>query len=234
VLHHVATAGIFCSDTYRKKDVVYETEVPASSRGIVFGYGQAKWGAEQIVRAAMARGLEAVIHRPGLIAGDTERGFWSERDLMTHLLRFELRNKSVAEYQRPFDGLPVDTMSRFLARCGTEGGFGGQTFHLVHPDPIAIETWLNAALGDTQVETRAFDVWHAELTQYFETEKGEVASFLPVFSHTIRGTNELLLDFFNHLPRFDFVRFRAAAEHCAVKIPDHKALAEGGWLESLT
>ncbi|PSK29589.1 non-ribosomal peptide synthetase [Nocardia seriolae] len=51
------------------------------------GYVLSKWVAEQLVAAAPDRGIPAVIHRPGLIAGDTRTGAGSTDDAVWTMVR---------------------------------------------------------------------------------------------------------------------------------------------------
>lgn len=49
-------------------------DLEGSRKGLGSGYGQSKWAAEYLVRAAGKRGLKGCVIRPGYVTGDPERG----------------------------------------------------------------------------------------------------------------------------------------------------------------
>jgi L-aminoadipate-semialdehyde dehydrogenase len=49
-------------------------DLEGSRKGLGSGYGQSKWAAEYLVRAAGKRGLKGCIIRPGYVTGDPEKG----------------------------------------------------------------------------------------------------------------------------------------------------------------
>jgi L-aminoadipate-semialdehyde dehydrogenase len=65
--HHVSTTAVFGTDSFRSLSVVSETAFDDDERddchGLVDGYAQSKWVAEQIVLKARRQGVPANVYR---------------------------------------------------------------------------------------------------------------------------------------------------------------------------
>ena len=65
IVNHISTTFIF---GWSVKDTLFEVDNNEGMDNLDFGYSQSKWVAEQIIRRAMTKGLEARIYRPALIS----------------------------------------------------------------------------------------------------------------------------------------------------------------------
>jgi thioester reductase-like protein len=62
-------------------------DLSGSATGLGTGYGQSKWVAEYLVRAAGARGLRGTIVRPGYVTGDKTSGVTNTDDFLIRMAK---------------------------------------------------------------------------------------------------------------------------------------------------
>lgn len=67
--------------------VLESDDLSGSSTGLGTGYGQSKWVAEYLVRAAGARGLRGTVVRPGYVTGDKATGVTNTDDFLIRMTK---------------------------------------------------------------------------------------------------------------------------------------------------
>ena len=226
VLHLVSATSVFHAPQYSDRSGVPESEFPESPLGNVFGYGQSKWAAERLARLAQARGANVVIYRPAALLGGMEAPFWSPTDLATQFLAYSLTSGLVSTRDRLTEGLPADLAASFIAKASADPVSCGRTFHLVHPQPLAIEHWAEVL---SRRGTRARLVPHDEWAQQFRKQTNDAYR---LFETRGAGANRTLIELFAEMPKADgreFVRQLAAYD---IPWPDYESLAAGGWMKA--
>lgn len=145
-VHYSSTLAIFLSRAHARREVL-ETTLPILDENLQGGYKQSKWVAEQLLRTAQARGLPAVIHRPGRILGHSRTGHNGNlRDIFCTLLKACVRLGKYPQQETGIDITPVDYVSRAMVGLARREDVFGRTFHLCNPEPVAWNT-LMAGIG---------------------------------------------------------------------------------------
>jgi len=98
-------------------------------------YEQSKYGAEQLVRDAMAR-IPACIVRPAQIVGDSETGFAATFNTLYYPLKLYLKGKLPVvpvPARQKLNMVPVDYVAQMIVRALVDPRAAGKTFHAVIP-----------------------------------------------------------------------------------------------------
>ncbi|CAK7243458.1 MAG: putative NRPS-like protein biosynthetic cluster [Sporothrix thermara] len=173
-LHYISTNGVLPPS----KTAWTEDDTPVATPSDVVdkipdGYGQTKWAAEQLVRAASRRGLPARIYRPGTLGGHSTTGATNPRDVVTALIAESLR----IGYAPNVDGwrvemTPVDAASRTivqLANCLTTAESEPQVVHHVGDPEAVLAKDLFARLSVLGYPTEAVD-WDEWVARWNEDQ----------------------------------------------------------------
>jgi amino acid adenylation domain-containing protein/thioester reductase-like protein len=135
-LHHVSTAGVFADPGVPATATVDETAAIEQFGGVVGGYAQSKWVAEQLVRRAAARGLPTTVYRPGrLVAG--QDGELPERDLVLGTFALCIELGCAPDLPFAVDLTPVDWAAKALVHLARLPGRRA-TWHLLQATPTSL------------------------------------------------------------------------------------------------
>lgn len=162
--HHVSTLSVFDQPSLFDGRVIEETAIPELVDEPLTGYAASKWVAERLVLEARQRGLDATIHRPGTICGDTRTGRWPVGELVPAFIEGCIQLGAVPDLESGLVLTPVDTVARAIVRASRETASSGGTFHPVAGEALALETvggWLRQ-LG-FEVEKLRYADWQARL-----------------------------------------------------------------------
>jgi amino acid adenylation domain-containing protein/thioester reductase-like protein len=122
-VHFVSTVGVLAPGS------LTEEPAPETADHLDRGYERTKWVAERLVTAACARGLPAVVYRPGRIGGHTVTGTGPRDDLVWQLVRLCAELGAEPDVEIPFFVAPVDYVARALIRLSLRGVSSG-VYHL--------------------------------------------------------------------------------------------------------
>jgi thioester reductase-like protein len=163
-LHHVSSIVVYESPAYQGL-TVDEAIAPSESRGIRLGYSQSKWVSESLVRAAAARGIPAVVYRPGLIGGSSATGAANADDLLCRMMRGIIALSSMPDLDIVVDFSPVDYVARSIVSLSRQARSRGKAFHLNAPRGIHWQELLKIlnSLGH-DVQMLPHDEWITRLT----------------------------------------------------------------------
>jgi amino acid adenylation domain-containing protein/thioester reductase-like protein len=143
-LHQVSSIGIFSDPRVSPTAVIDEHDDASAHDRPVGGYAQSKWVAEQLVRAAQARGVGVVVHRPGRLVGDLAGEPGNDSDFVTAIWRLCRELGMAPQLTGTFDLTPVAAAAaRLVASLRTARS--GDTFHLVADEPLNGEQLLARA-----------------------------------------------------------------------------------------
>ncbi|GIG59728.1 hypothetical protein Lfu02_41000 [Longispora fulva] len=132
------------------------------------GYMQSKWVAEQLVKAAAARGLPVAIYRPGRVTGHSGTGAAGDADAFWHYIRacVELGVAPVWTDGQLYevDLVPVDYVTAAIVRLSRELEPDGTAYNLIN----AVRTRSEAVLRRVErlghaVRRASPGEWEAEL-----------------------------------------------------------------------
>tara|TARA_B110000046_G_scaffold5639_1_gene6010 strand:+ start:75 stop:3116 length:3042 start_codon:yes stop_codon:yes gene_type:complete len=138
--------------------------------GLMNGYTQSKWVAEQMVLEAASRGIPVTIHKPGRIFGSLKTGACNSDDLFTRFMIgcVQLGSAPLAGGGNQEYGAPVDQVARSIVALGLEShrtcSFGQSFFELDTDAPAPLALLL--ALGmDYDLKLVKADEWLETLRQ---------------------------------------------------------------------
>lgn len=186
------------------------------------GYERSKCAAEGRVRAAMARGLPATIHRPSIVVGDSHTGVTRSFNVLYWPLKVYLRG-----WWRTFPGhpetrvdvVPVDWLADAITFLRDDPASLGRTVHLclgpTAPTVRDIEATIRRITGgpplhyvDPDLYTR---VIRPMLWPLFLSERGE----------SIRRGGSVFLPYFKSNPIFDVTHRDALGVPVPPRVDDY-------------
>jgi len=129
-LEYISTVGV----AGRRTGVILEEPQPPDPRGFRNAYEQAKAEAEQILLEEMGRGLDATIHRPTMIVGDSVTGRVRSHHGFYFLVDYFLGRKSDTVVPDcgalPMDTVPVDYVANAIDFSTGAPELSGTILHL--------------------------------------------------------------------------------------------------------
>ncbi|AUT03699.1 polyketide synthase [Nostoc sp. CENA543] len=164
-VHYVSSVAVFEAPFYAGK-VVKEDDDFSHWEGIYLGYSQTKWVAEKLVKIASDRGLPVTIHRPPLIAGDSETGIGNTHDFINLMVKGCLQMGYFPEVEYMLDMSPVDYVSKAIVHLSMQKDAIGQAFHLQHPQPVGLDVlvdWVRSF--GYQINILPYEEWQAKLIE---------------------------------------------------------------------
>jgi thioester reductase-like protein len=144
-VHFVSSTGIWPMGTER----VFTEETSIDHDVLLnLGYDESKWTQEKMLRQAQARGLPAVIYRPGEVSGHSETGrINADEHFAFALLKGCLQLEAFPPINCFIDLSPVDYVGRVIAHLSQQPGHIGGVFHITNPAPMhstAVFAWFES------------------------------------------------------------------------------------------
>ncbi|KAI0396544.1 enterobactin synthetase component F [Xylariaceae sp. FL0594] len=172
-LHHISTNGVLPNSVegWSEDAMVAIGDVPDK---LLDGYGQTKWVAEQLIRAAAERGLPARIYRPGTISGHSTSGSSNTYDLLNALVVESLQLGHAPAVEGWYAEMtPADFVSKaILSIANIEDTDGQRVFHLGDPNPLPTSK-LFEILSGVGYPTKPL-AWH-EWVALWNEKRGDAA-----------------------------------------------------------
>jgi len=161
--HHVSTLSVFDQPGLFDGRVIDEAAVPELVDEPLTGYAASKWVAEQLVLAARDRGLQATIHRPGTISGDTRTGAWPAGEVVPAFIEGCVQLGALPDLPAGLALTPVDTVARAIV-CASRAMSSRSILHPVAGEALSLQKmggWLHDLGFD--LEKLPYDTWRARL-----------------------------------------------------------------------
>ncbi|CAK7917598.1 L-2-aminoadipate reductase [[Candida] anglica] len=95
-------------------------DLSGSAKGLGTGYGQSKWAAEHIIRAAGTRGLSGCIIRPGYVSGFSATGASNTDDFLLRMLKGCTELGAYPDIDNTVNMGPVDHVARVVVACALQ------------------------------------------------------------------------------------------------------------------
>ena len=161
-VHYVSTLAIF-SNTYQQ--TLTETEKPQWDEGLISGYSQSKWVAEQLLIEARNRGLPLCIYRPDIVLGHSQTGIINFHDyFLCNVLLTCIQLGQFPSINTVINFMPVDYVSQSIIYLSQQKSAYGKNFHLCHPQPIL---WNNLKIEinalNYKLKSVSYKQWVAEI-----------------------------------------------------------------------
>jgi len=149
------------------------------------GYAQSKWVAEQIVWAAIDRGVPASILRPGRIVWHHRSGALSSDDMFTRALRACISLRAVPAMDALLEMTPVDYVSRAVVHIGLTPEARGRAYHLFNRRFVRLSQlvdWVRSA--GYPLEVLPAGVWLSRVHESAAAEDQDaLAGLLPLLAN---------------------------------------------------
>jgi thioester reductase-like protein len=126
ILNYVSTTFVF---GFTARQVCLESDCNAEMSGLNFGYTQTKWVSEQLVHAAIERGIAARVFRPSFVTASLN-GRYVRRDLLARVFAYMIRHQVAPDSENQISCLPVDVCANNIAAISLLGDLAPGTFHL--------------------------------------------------------------------------------------------------------
>jgi thioester reductase-like protein len=204
---------------------VTEAESPAGAEALAPGYAQSKWVAENVVRLAMARGLEVTIHRPGFIGWHSRSGAFNRKDFVSGLLAASLSLRATPCLDLVIDVTSVDYVAQAMVHLVRQSDSVNRTYHLNAEAPVS---WRDVVAACRERGERWDEVPYPVWRDRMEAARGHMfelfATMLP--EQNVEGDGSIL-DALSprRFPRFSFEGTRGALGAAGVSCPRMDAAA---------
>ncbi|MEW6405535.1 MAG: thioester reductase domain-containing protein, partial [Chloroflexota bacterium] len=212
-VHFVSSLSVFIKADLRERGLCYE-DANLEEVGVPFGgYGQSKWVAEGLMRAAAARGAPITIFRPDNILGDRRNGIVNTNDMTYSLVRAIFKMGSVPDMEIMGGIVPVDFVSDAIIHLSSQPSSFGKTFHLSsRKQSDFVEVFEMISAMGAPIRKIPFAQWK---TDYYNLAKqypqDAFHAFLPLINQV--GTHPL------SLPRLDLTNTLSGLHDSAIECP---------------
>lgn len=157
-LHHVSTLGIV--DTSKIRGTVSETTPLDSWRGLVGGYNQSKWVADQLAVKAQQVGLPVTVYRLGSVTGDRRNALCNPSDFIWRVLGLCAELGAVPDIDLPLNMTPVCEVARAVVALARDECSDGQVFHLLSGHELTLKDVCAVFEGlGLSTQTQSVPVW---------------------------------------------------------------------------
>ena len=149
----------------------------SSRQGLGTGYGQSKWVSEHIIRAACARGLDAVILRSGYVMGDAKTGVSNLDDFLVRMLKGCVQVGSRPEIQNTINMVPVPQVAKLVLAMSLRGASGSTAHVEAHPRLTMNQYLATLEQYGYSVPQEPYEAWARKVEAYVEAgdDKEELA-----------------------------------------------------------
>jgi len=156
------------------KGVTEDDDLSGSATGLGTGYGQSKWVAEYLVRAAGSRGLRGTIVRPGYVTGEKESGITNTDDFLIRMTKGCIQLGCRPRISNTVNMVPVNHVARVVVAAAfspakTPLGVAQVTSH---PRITFSQYLATLEVYGYDVPEVDYSVWSKKLEEY-ATEEGK-------------------------------------------------------------
>lgn len=164
-VHFVSTASVVARRGPNPAIITEETRLTADEVEKT-GYVQSKWVAEELMHAAVARGLPVTVHRLGRVSGHSMNGVCGTTVGFWHFIRSMLMLQMAPELRSDHLTLaPVDYVAKALVSL-IEHGEAGATYHISNRTQTSIGAIVEAAQrAGYHLEVMSLDAWCERLAR---------------------------------------------------------------------
>ncbi len=129
--------------------ILYQ-ERPHDADGLMTGYAQSKWAAEQVLLAAADRGLPLKIYRTSHALPSAGSGHVKQTDTYINILKVACQARLIPDWEDSrLNGVPVDVLARLLVGNSlVDDGYSG-IIHLDNRDPLDLKSIVQMLLPDS-------------------------------------------------------------------------------------
>ncbi|MGB3532437.1 MAG: thioester reductase domain-containing protein [Microcoleaceae cyanobacterium] len=165
-VHFMSTVSVFNFNEYSQVKVINEMDNLEIGEVPNGGYAQSKWVAEKLINIAAKRGLPTSIYRIGPISGDSQTGYFNQKDFLYRLMLGYIQLGSAPQGEMLLDIIPVDYVSKAVVQLSQNPESIGQAFHLIHSQPVSSNLLFEqlSTMG-YPIKRVAYQQWYSELLE---------------------------------------------------------------------
>ncbi|KTB02657.1 L-aminoadipate-semialdehyde dehydrogenase large subunit [Nakaseomyces glabratus] len=174
-----------------KEGIPESDDLMGSSLGLTSGYGQSKWAAEHIIRAAGKRGLRGSIIRPGYVTGASYNGSSNTDDFLLRFLKSAVQLGKIPDINNTVNMVPVDQVARVVVAASINPPCGDDlcVVHVnAHPRIIFKDYLYELKNYGYDVEIENYEQWKKTLEEAV-IERSEDNALFPLL-HMVLGDLE--------------------------------------------
>ncbi len=188
-VHFISSISVFMKQELTAEGVFYE-DADLIEAGVPYGgYGQSKWVAEGLVRAAGGRGIPVTIFRPDNIFGDHRTGTLNTHDLAYTLLRAIFALRTVPDIEIKGGLVPVDFVSDAIIHLASQSASFGKTFHLTTVEQMNFVQFFEMVTeAGMPMKRIPFEQWKADFYSLAkQVPQDGFHAFLPLINQVADG-----------------------------------------------
>jgi amino acid adenylation domain-containing protein/thioester reductase-like protein len=176
-VHFISTLDVFQSPHYAEMETILEDDDLAGGEELADGYSQSKWVAEQLIKAAHARGIPTSIYRLGMITGHSKTGASQANDLVCRLIKGLAQLGSAPNLDLKLSLTPVDYVSKAIVHLSQQPASLGKAFHLVSPHAVPLRQIVEEiqAIGYS-IQWTDYKQWQAQLLKVASSQTDNALS----------------------------------------------------------
>ncbi|MEM9174224.1 MAG: thioester reductase domain-containing protein [Myxococcota bacterium] len=165
-VHYVSTLSVLPSRALPDRTRFHEHDPIDAFPAPTGGYNLSKWVAEHLLVDARRQGLPVTVYRPGPVSGDRRSGAFNRDDFLYRLMSGYVRSGLAPDGETSLDILPVDFVAEAIAALSKDPASQGQTFHLLHPEPVSSEILFEVCReAGHPIERVPYATWFEHLTE---------------------------------------------------------------------
>lgn len=217
-LHYVSTNGFFLTPAYAGRPVP-EDDPAQDTSGLVHGYLQSKWVAEQQVLLARARGVPVSLYRPTFIGWDSRTGVYNGKDFMCALIDGCLALGAAPDLDLLVEVAAVDYVTQAILHLSAELGSLGKAFNVGNPARVPFREVVQScrALG-WPLTALSYPEWRSRLERARDNPAYGFRSMLPDLAAEGGATVGDALSS-SRIPRLGFDHIQAALADSSIRCP---------------
>ncbi|MEM8678391.1 MAG: thioester reductase domain-containing protein, partial [Planctomycetota bacterium] len=178
-VHYVSTIAVQGSVKRNAWEVVNESDPLPAFSSLKDAYSQTKWMSEKVIADARKRGLPVAIYRPGGVTGDSRTGKSNTGDMMHVMVLGCLHLGTIPSLDVELNLAPVDYIAGALVQLSLQPESFGQTFHLVNPEPLKIDSLVDfVKQTEVPVQRMPAEDWRDQVTARMEALPSDVFGLL--------------------------------------------------------
>ncbi|KAN0112598.1 large subunit of L-aminoadipate-semialdehyde dehydrogenase [Hyaloscypha variabilis] len=164
-------------------EVSEDDDLSGSATGLGTGYGQSKWVAEYLVRAAGSRGLRGTIVRPGYVTGDKTSGVTNTDDFLIRMAKGCIQLSCRPRIGNTVNMVPVNHVARVVVAAALSPPKKELSVAQVTSHPRLTFSQYLATLEayGYQVPEVEYKVWKGKLEEYAGIEGNEQHALMPLY-----------------------------------------------------
>ncbi|KAG9248603.1 hypothetical protein BJ878DRAFT_4794 [Calycina marina] len=165
------------------KGVMEDDDLSGSATGLGTGYGQSKWVAEYLVRAAGSRGLRGTIVRPGYVTGDKYSGVSNTDDFLIRMAKGCIQLGCRPKISNTVNAVPVNHVARVVVAAAFSPAKPELSVSQITSHPRLTFSQYLATLQTYgyKVPEVEYSVWKKKLEYYAMEEGKEQHALMPLY-----------------------------------------------------